>query len=102
MKLKIFGTTWEIKELGQKALDKKFAKDESLEGYCDTQQQIIYVCKDAHPHRKSVALVHELLHAMFDFTGTNMGEDHEEALIRQQEHHIWELVKNFPRKYLYE
>lgn len=102
MRLRIFGTVWTIEEVVQKEMNERFGSgedDKELDGFCDYDNQKIYIAKELHPHRKSVALTHELLHALYDYSGLFLDSAIEEGQIRATEHPLFELIKVFPEKY---
>lgn len=101
--IRFLGTHWTIMELDNDVLKSVRGSDDDLEGFCDYDNEIVYVDWDLTPHRKGVCVVHELLHAVIDHAGL---EDEQKLvfkdsddLIRRLEHGIYDLVNSFPKKY---
>jgi len=89
------GTTWKIKERSPSELEK--LADEPVEAFVELGNQTIYVDESLHPHRKSLAIIHEAIHIGWDHSGY-LHKD-EESNTRAIEHPIAELIKALPAKY---
>lgn len=87
MKLEIFGAEWEIEE--------DDLVDSECDGECDFDTQRIVVNYRLVPHRKNLAVTHELLHALCDYVGIEKDEE----LVMRLEHAVYELICKFPEKY---
>lgn len=88
--LSFCGTEWEVKEVNN-----SFHLLKGDDGLCDFNTQTIYINKDRVKHRKGLTLVHELLHVVYDYVGV----ERDEKLVRQIEHHVYDLIKKFPEDY---
>lgn len=86
--IKFCNTTWTLLEIQPDDLPDD-------DGVVEFDTQTIKINAALHPHRKRVALVHELLHILYDFVGV----EKDEKLVRQLEHGIYELVHRFPEAY---
>jgi len=84
MVLNLCGTDWDVKE--------GFIEED---GRVDFNSQTIIINQDLHPHRKRLALTHELLHVIFDSNGI----DDCEGLVAMLEHRVLELINVFPEEY---
>ena len=83
------GTQWFLVEQQPELMD-----DED-DGKCDFNKQTIYINGDLHSHRKSLALVHEMLHVICD----SVGLEDDEEIVRQLEHGVLELINVFPERF---
>jgi len=92
----VFGSTWTIKELSSRELES--LRGFSCDGFCDYDEEVVYIASDITIHRKGVVLAHELLHALFDFVGFE-DDSKTEALVHRLEHGLFDLVNSFPVEY---
>jgi len=89
------GGQWQVKELTGKNIARKYGElGESLDGFVDFDNEIIYINKEMTVHRRHLALVHEMLHVVYE-RNANVGNDEEEA-IKALEHGVLEIVVNYP------
>jgi len=95
MKIPLFGTTWDIKYVTNKKMQELYGEDgteNDYDGMCDKDNQILYINRNLHPHRKNLAIVHESMHALCDHVGIPVGDEEEEKIIRHFEHGVLELI----------
>jgi Zn-dependent peptidase ImmA (M78 family) len=92
----ICNTEWRIIEASRDMM--RELSDDEVDGFTDFDTQSIYVNKDLHPYRKAVTLTHELLHVIIDYV--NFKSDDEEEFIGRFEHHVYDLVRRFPKEYV--
>lgn len=85
VKIDLCGTQWTI-------VEDEYIDDD---GECDFNTQTIRINPTRHPHRRNLALTHELLHVIFDYVGLQ----DDEQLVGSLEHHIYNLIKLFPEAY---
>ena len=69
--------------------------EEPDDGDTNFNKQVITINADLHTHRKSLAVVHELMHVVCDYIGL----DEDEELIRKLEAGVLEIVQNIPDEY---
>jgi Zn-dependent peptidase ImmA (M78 family) len=94
----ICNTSWEVREVTSSYLA-KLNDGEAAYGLVDFDQEIIYLDRNLSHHRKSVTLVHEFLHVIYDRSGGGFPLEDEEKIISQLEHGVYELINQFPEKY---
>lgn len=86
--IELCGTKWFIKE--------DYPVDEEIsDGITNFDKQEVVVNSELHSHRKSLAVVHELLHVVCD----SVGLDEDEEIIRRLEHGVLQIVKGLPEEY---
>lgn len=88
--INLCGTEWFIQEV-----PKDHKELDGDDGVCNFNRQIIYINDELHSHRKSLALVHEMLHVVCDSIGLEEDED----TIRKLEHGVYELLNVYPDEY---
>jgi hypothetical protein len=89
------GGSWQVKELLPQTISQRYGDpNESLEGYVDFQREIIYIDKTLNNHRKHLALVHEMLHIVYERSAYELPD--EEQGIAAIQHGVLEIVLNYP------